>query len=1069
MLPLRTKILSVILGLTLLFSALSFIPAGASQSSGFGITDANGWFESAYAEWVPINGANSYNAYISDGTNWLEIDSALIRKYTNYYRVDAVGLKAGDYQIKIIPVIDGVENTEAALITSTLTVSAYDRSGYAHFNYSEGVGAYNDDGTLKDGAIVIYVTEENKNTVSVTSKDGTTVTGIGNILNTVGKDVGNGRNSKGGTPNTNSDILKKLANDGTPLVVRIIGNVTAPAGLTAYNSVDYGGSVGDNGFMARMSGARDITIEGIGSDAMMNGWGLHFICQTDNYLNGFGKSFEVRNITFKNVPEDCVGMEGQQENSTLTAPVERCWIHNCTFYAPTIAKPAESDKSGGDGACDFKRGQYFTNSYCHYIGYHKTNLVGSSDDSLQYHMTYHHNYWEDCESRGPLARQANIHMYNNIFEGQVSYCMNPRANAYIFSEYNMFYKSKNPVKVDSGAVKSYNDSFTSCTGDNDATVVNDRSVQVSSSNKFKNFDTNSAISYIPSGDYIIQESISEMKAVVMAYAGAQKDKILTPDSVNTSVIPTNQYPTAAVVLDYTKSINKTTVPTSGTYDNIVFNASKFNANYIGLGSSSTDCNIVFYVDTAVNITVTQYADSANNVVLCDEIGQCLLVGSGTVENLPSGYYFLQSDTFDVGSGKYKEAKISALTITAVDPNAAPNPIPTPPSGDNNGSEDNTGSGDNTGSSGNEGSGGTVTDGTIITENSETHSFTKDGKTDPEGFFSISGNTSTSKGSVTFNNETLTTCLKIESSTNISFNAAKSGIIVLVFGGSTNAAGKAIKVNGTSYDIPTSQILEISLGAGSHSITKDDSINLFYMAFVPTVVEHTHSYLYEDILDSTCTESGLRIYTCNCGESYTEEVEPLGHSYNCEINDATCTEAGLRTYTCDCGESYTEDINPIGHRYDCEMIEATCTEAGSYNYTCECGDSYEEAIEPLGHKHTLKTAINPTCTKLGLLSYVCKCGDTYIEEVEPLAHSYEDGICKTCGESESVDTPDDNENEDQPDNDENNKHPNDNETGDLPSDDSDENINDSEEKLGFFERILKAIIEFFQKLFGIKKY
>ena len=1116
MLRSRTRILSVILSLTMLFSALAIVPASAAGASG--ITDAAGWFESAYAEWTPIAGADSYNAYISSGdSSWSPINSALIRKYSTYYRVDEVGLTPGEYQIKIVPVINGVENTSDALITSTLTVSAYDRSGYAHFNYTDGVGAYNDDGTLKANAIVLYVTEANKNTVSVTSKDGTTVTGIGNILNTVGKDVGGGVNGKGGIPNSNSDILRKLALDGTPLVVRIIGNVTAPAGLTSYDSIDYGGSVGDNGFMARMSGAKDVTIEGIGFDATINGWGLHFICQTGDYSNGLGKSFEVRNISFKNVPEDCVGMEGQQESSTLTAPVERCWIHHCTFNAPVISNPAESDKDGGDGACDFKRGQYFTNSYCYYIGYHKTNLVGSSDDSLQYHITYHHNYWKNCESRGPLARQANIHMYNNIFDGQVSYCMNPRANAYIFSEYNLFYNSKNPVDVRSGAVKSYNDSFTSCTGNNHATIVTDKTAKVSSGNKYENFDTNSAISYIPAGNYTLQESISEMKAVVMAYAGTQKENIVTPDKVNTSAIPSNQYPTAAVVLDYTKTLNKSTIPSSGVYDNIVFNVVKFATDYIGLGGSETSCNIVFYADTAVNVTVTQHSGSSYDVILCDESGKAILVGGGTAENLPSGYYFLQSNTYDVGSAKYKEARITGLTITAVDKNASTNPIPTPPPADggDNGSGDNGSTDDNDNPGNNENQGGTVTNGTVITADSQVHNFTADGKTDPDGFFSISGNTSTSKGSVSFNNETLTTCLKLESSTNVSFNAKENGTLVLVFGGSTNASGKKIKINGTAYEIPTSQIFEIALSAGSHSITKGDSINLFLMAFVPaSSAGHTHKYESEitneatctdaglltyicecgdnyteqisplghsynsEIIGATCTEAGLCIYTCACGDSYTETSAPLGHSYNCEIAEATCTEAGLRTYTCACGDGYTETIEPIGHKYDCEMTPATCTEMGYYTYTCKCGDSYQEAIEALGHNYKLKTSTTPTCTKAGFMSYACICGDIYVETIAPLGHSYVDGICQSCGESEPVDTPiepeipDDNDKEDVPNEDGKDEIPNedDSENNDVTTDgtDDDNKSDESDKKLGFFEKFWKAIVEFFQRLFGIKK-
>ncbi|MBQ4282337.1 MAG: hypothetical protein IJB96_00220 [Lachnospira sp.] len=435
----------------------------------------------------------------------------LVRDVDGVARVDIPGLKAGTYSIT-------VKTNKGTATKSGIKVEAQDRSGYAHFNYTQGVGAYNDDGTLKSNAIVLYVTDANKNSVTVTSKDGTTVTGIGNILNSAGKDVGTGKTSKGGKTNSNQNIIEKLAKDGTPLVVRIIGSVTAPNGVTAYDSVDYGGSVGDNGYMARMHSGKDITIEGIGNDAEINGWGIHFMA-----LSGspeYGKSFEVRNISFRNVPEDCLGMEGVQEGSTLTASVERCWIHHCNFYAPKISNPAESDKDGGDGACDFKRGMYFTNSYCYYESYHKTNLLGGSDANLQYHVTYHHNYWNKCESRGPLARQADIHMYNNYFNGQTSYCMNPRANAYIFSEYNIFNSCKNPMQIKSGGIKSFNDTFTNCKGDMDGTIVSSKSTKVSTSCKYANFDTNSSVSYVASGNYKLDTSVSASE--IISTAGVQK-------------------------------------------------------------------------------------------------------------------------------------------------------------------------------------------------------------------------------------------------------------------------------------------------------------------------------------------------------------------------------------------------------------------------------------------------------------------------------------------------------------------------------------------------------------------
>ena len=894
----KRRIVGIVLSIAMLVSLLFATTINGSAASA-GITNAGGWFESAYAEWTPVSGADGYNAYVAPAgsTSWTKIDDELVRSYSSYYRVDVVGLKAGNYQIKIVPTSGGVEQSAKALTTDTLVVEAYDRSGYAHFNYTEGVGAYNDDGTLKKNAIVIYVTEENKNTVSVTSKDGTTVVGIGNILNSVGQDIGGGVNAKGGKPNTNKDIIRKLAKDGTPLVVRIIGSVKGLdiQGLTQYDGIDYGGSVGDNGYMARMSGGKNITIEGIGNDATIDGWGLHFICQTADYAAGYGRSFEVRNISFKNVPEDCVGMEGQQEGTTLTAAVERCWIHHCNFYAPTISNPAESDKDGGDGACDFKRGQYFTNSYCYYDGYHKTNLVGSSDDSLQYHLTYHHNYWKNCESRGPLARQANIHMYNNIFEGQTSYCMNPRANAYIFSEYNMFYKCKNPVDVKSGAVKSYNDSVVGMTGAFEATVVTDRSEVVSSANKYASFELDSKLSYIPSGNYVIQESISEMKSVVMAYAGVQKKTVISPDQVNTSVIPTASYPTSPVTLDYTKQFNKTNTPSSGTYDNIVINATKFDAAYIGIGGNANGCDIVFYVNTAVNITIEQYSGSSNNVVLANEDGVAILTGSGTAYDLPAGYYFIQSATYDVGSGKYKEAKISGLTITAVDPNAATTPIPTPPAGGDNPGTDNPGGGnsgtDNPGTDnpgGNTPGGNTPGGEVTIPVGSYVHNVTENGTSDPNGFFTLSGSTSSSKGDVSFNGLTLTNCIKLSSSASVKFTAPADGKATLVF--NPSCAGYTIKINGgDAIAIPSNGIVVFDVTKGtSYEVLKGKSESfLYYLAYTPNEIAHTHSYTGEKV-DPTCTEGGYITHECECGDSYTATVPATGHSFV----DGFCVDCGI---------------------------------------------------------------------------------------------------------------------------------------------------------------------------------
>ncbi|MBQ8297647.1 MAG: hypothetical protein IJX77_07690 [Ruminococcus sp.] len=518
------------------------------------LVSAGGWNEMMYMVLSGVKDADvtsvSYSGPTSGTLTGTDFEY-LVRDTDQGVRVDVVGLKPGTYSLTM-------ETSKGKVVKSDISVGEQDRSGYAHYNYTAGVGAYNDDGTIKANAIVLYVTNENKDTVTVTSKDGTTVKGIGHILNSAGQDNGSGATSKGGTPNNNSDIIEKLAKDGTPLVIRIIGNVTAPDGLTAYDSIDYGGTVGDNGYMARMQSGKDVTIEGIGTDATINGWGIHFIAESAN--TDLGKSFEVRNIAFRNVPEDCLGMEGQQGDDSLTSPVERCWIHNCEFYAPSIANPAESDKDGGDGACDFKRGMYFTNSYCYYEGYHKTNLVGSSDTSLQYHLTYHHNYWKDCESRGPLARQADIHMYNNVYDGQTSYCQNPRANAFIFSEYNYFVGCKDICEVTSGGVvKSYKDTVENCRGNAEATVVTDKSQTVSSDCLYANFDTNSSVSYVPSGNYALDTDTTILKSNFETDGGCMDetsitsgDVVITPTPSETTTTTNNTPSTPATTTTTTQ-------------------------------------------------------------------------------------------------------------------------------------------------------------------------------------------------------------------------------------------------------------------------------------------------------------------------------------------------------------------------------------------------------------------------------------------------------------------------------------------------------------------------------------
>ncbi|MDR2907212.1 MAG: T9SS type A sorting domain-containing protein [Bacteroidales bacterium] len=95
---------------------------------------------------------------------------------------------------------------------------------------------------------------------------------------------------------------------------------------------------------------------------------------------------------------------------------------------------------------------------------------------------------------------------------------------------------------------------------------------------------------------------------------------------------------------------------------------------------------------------------------------------------------------------------------------------------------------------------------------------------------ITGNTSTTKGSCTVNGTTYTCCLKMESSTNISFTIEGTQTLTLAFGlANDNAAGRKVKIDGENYTVPANGIVTQDLSEGAHTITKGETMNLFYIA------------------------------------------------------------------------------------------------------------------------------------------------------------------------------------------------------------------------------------------------
>lgn len=496
---------------TFVLAILGFAVASFAQIS---LKTASGWLETAFAEWE-TDGADSFNVYYSgNGLANVKVDAELVRKYGSKYRVDILGLVPSEYTIKIVSVKNGEEGIFAE--TEPLKVLAHDRAGFA-FSNNRVPGAYKIDGSLKDNAVVVYVSEKNKNTVSLnvatSSKDSTKCTGLQNIL-----------------------LAFKKGYDLRPLDVRVIGNVTD------FAEMDKGDLLVDLG----KKESSFVTIEGVGNDATANGWGVR-IKNSQNV--------EVRNLGFMNVDSD----EG--DNVGLQQDNQYIWVHNCDFFYGDAGSDADQVK--GDGALDCKKSTYVTFSYNHFWDNGKSNLLGLSENTVDgLYITYHHNWYDHSDSRHPRVRFYSAHVYNNYYDGNAKYGIGATNGSSVFSEANFFRNCKYPMmismqgsdvyagknlrdvdknptfsKEDGGIIKSFNNhmegSFTfipyngagfgdiNTSADFDAYVVESRDDKVPldvrsfvGGNSYNNFDVDRSIMY----SYMV-DTPENARMNVVHYAG----------------------------------------------------------------------------------------------------------------------------------------------------------------------------------------------------------------------------------------------------------------------------------------------------------------------------------------------------------------------------------------------------------------------------------------------------------------------------------------------------------------------------------------------------------------------
>ncbi|SFC61246.1 pectate lyase family protein [Flavobacterium phragmitis] len=851
------------------------------------ITEASGWLESVFVKWQPVSNAQTYNVYYTGGGLVdQKIDNELIRSYGTFFRADIPGLKAGSYTVKIKPVISGVEGTGTT--TTSLTVKAHDRSGFA-FSNSRVPGAYNADGTPKSNAVILYITQQTKNTISlnVTGASVNPCVGLQTIL----------------------DGYKK-GKDTRPLIIRMIGQITD---LTYMMN-------GDLVIENNNNAASYITLEGIGNDATADGWGI----RVKNASN-----IEIRNIGIMNVDS------GEGDNIGLQQDNDYVWVHNCDFF---YGKPGgDADQIKGDGALDCKKSTYVTFSYNHFWDNGKSNLLGLSEGTTEgLYITYHHNWYDHSDSRHPRIRYYSAHVYNNYYDGNSKYGVGSTLGSSVFVEANFFRNCKYPMLTsmqgtdifygtggtfsseDGGTIKAFNNTMSGQTrfvGYNattypvefDAYVAATRNETISSSIKSKkgaktynNFDTNSSVMYA-----YTPETPENARTTVMQYAGRVSGGDFqwtfnnavddTADGVNIGLRDAlNSYQTGLVAVQGGTSGNQTLTSTSNT-NQTVTSGTAIETIVFTWGGDATDATVtglpasgLSFVKnvTAKTITITGNPTTTvtYSIATTGSAGNPA-TGSGTITVNAAGTQTLTStnnNSQTVASGTAISSIVFTWGGTATDVTVTGLPasgisftknssaktitITGTPTANVSYTVTTTGTGTAATAS------GTITVTTSNPSGDEIHNFTVSGK--DSDFYTITGNLSTTKGTVTYNGLTLTQCLKIESSTNISFTTTQASTLTLVF----VEAAATIKVDNVDK-VATNGIVTVSLTAGSHTITKKDTSNLFYMSTVyntgtlkmaqPELATDTKIYLYPNpvtnilyVSDPTQKVENILIYNVN---------------------------------------------------------------------------------------------------------------------------------------------------------------------------------------------------------------
>ncbi|CAL9292168.1 hypothetical protein SUDANB148_01999 [Streptomyces sp. SudanB148_2056] len=214
------------------------------------------------------------------------------------------------------------------------------------------------------------------------------------------------------------------ASSSTPITIQVEGtinhgNTTKVSGSSCNTAAD----------KIELKQISNVTIVGVGSGAVFDQLGIH-IREAGNIV--------IQNVTVRNVKKSGSPTSNGGDAIGMESDVRNVWVDHVTLEA------SGGESEGYDGLFDMKDNtQYVTLSYSVLRNSGRGGLIGSSEsDRSNGYVTFHHNLYENIDSRAPLLRGGIAHMYNNHYKRLNDSGINSRAGARAKVDNNYFEDSK---------------------------------------------------------------------------------------------------------------------------------------------------------------------------------------------------------------------------------------------------------------------------------------------------------------------------------------------------------------------------------------------------------------------------------------------------------------------------------------------------------------------------------------------------------------------------------------------------------------------------------------------------